>query len=64
MAKKCIKSGVTFKENLFLELDKIVQQSKHFKISKSEIINMLLSEQNLNVEEIQKKIIIWRKANE
>ena len=64
VAKDSVKSGVTFNRNLYSKLDKIVQKSKHYKIDKSEIINMLLSSQDYDIAKVQKAVIAWRKKNE
>ena len=60
MAKDVVRSGVTFDPKIFSKLDKIVKDSKRYKIDKSEIINALLSKVDLSLEEIQKLVMDWR----
>jgi len=60
LAKDVVRSGVTFDPEIFSKLDKIVKDSKRYKIDKSEIINALLSKVDLSLEEIQKLVMDWR----
>ena len=60
MAKDVIRSGVTFNRDIYSKLDKVINDSKRFKIDKSEIINAILSKTNLSPKKIQEIVMDWR----
>jgi hypothetical protein len=64
MPKDVIRSGVTFDKNSYAWLDKIVRNSKRFKIDKSEIINAILNDSKLTIEEIQDLVMDYREKKD
>ena len=62
LVKDVVRSGVTSNKNIYFKLDAIVNNSKRFKIDKSEIINAILSKADLSPEEIQKIVMDWREG--
>ncbi len=59
-SKKVMRSGVTFDKINYQKLNDIVQNSKRFKIDKSEIINALINNSKLTLKEIQKQVMDYR----
>jgi ribosomal protein L1 len=60
MPKEAVRSGVTFDKEIYKKLEAIVENSKRFKIDKSEIINAILGNADLDLKEIQKKVMDYR----
>jgi len=60
MAKDVVRSGVTFDREIYKRLDSIVNDSKRYKIDKSEIINAILENSNLTLKDIQKLVMGYR----
>lgn len=60
MPKDVVRSGVTFDKAIYTKLDSIVNDSKRFKIDKSEIINAILANADLSLKDIQKLVMDYR----